>query len=256
MRLSIVQTQLFWENKAANLKMFDQKLAALAGRTDVVVLPEMFTTGFSMNAAVLAETMDGETMHWLANQAQKLNAVVTGSFICVENRRFFNRLVWMQPDSRYFFYDKRHRFGLAGEDEVYTAGQKRFTVEWKGLKICPLICYDLRFPIWSRNDAENPYDLAIYVANWPVKRVQHWLALLQARAIENQSWVVGVNIFGTDGNGFEYSGESAIFDYSGNQICRISGQEGIFTAEILGDGLVKYRANFPFLADRDDFRLL
>lgn len=255
MKISIIQAALVWENRAANLQNFEKKLAPLAGTTDVVVLPEMFTTGFSMNAAELAEPMSGATVRWMKRQARRLGAVVTGSFICLDRGRFFNRLVWMQPDGKYFSYDKRHLFGLAGESKVFSAGKKRMVVEWQGLRICPMICYDLRFPVWSRNRTSEPFDVLIYLANWPAPRVAHWSSLLPARAIENQSWTIGVNIVGTDGNGMEYSGASAICDHSGRQICQIVGQEGIATAEILPSEIREFRAKLPFLQDADDFRL-
>lgn len=255
MKISIVQSQLEWENKAANLQNFEKKLAPLEGQTDVVVLPEMFTTGFSMNAAALAEPMSGDTIRWLKRQSKKLRAAIVGSFICSERGKFFNRLVWMQPDGKHFFYDKKHLFGLAGESKIYDSGKKKLVVEWCGLRICPMICYDLRFPVWSRNRAADAYDLLIYVANWPAPRIHHWSSLLPARAIENQSWVVGVNIVGADGNGMEYVGGSAIIDHAGRQICQIVGQEATATAEISKREIMDFRAKLPFLADADEFRL-
>ena len=215
-----------------------------------------------MRAAELAETMDGPTLHWLAETAAKTGAAVTGSFICSESGQYFNRLVFMRPDGTCDAYDKRHLFGLAAEHEHYTPGKNRLTTEWKGWRICPLICYDLRFPAWSRNHVSNsltsentPYDLLIYVANWPARRSHHWKTLLTARAIENQSFTIGVNIYGTDGNGLEYSGDSAVVDFGGQVICQISGQEGVQTAELSLADQQHCRQQLPFLRDADVFTL-
>jgi predicted amidohydrolase len=262
MRVTIVQSSLAWENPDQNRARFSQKISGLAGQTDLIVLPEMFTTGFSMRAAELAETMDGPTLRWLAETAEKSGAAVTGSFICSEAGHYYNRLVFMRPDGTFDTYDKRHLFGLAAEHEHYTPGKKRLTVEWKGWRICPLICYDLRFPAWSRNRVSNsltaesaPYDLLIYVANWPARRSHHWKTLLTARAIENQSFTIGVNIYGIDGNGLEYTGDSAVVDFGGQPICQISGQEGVQTAELSLADQQHYRQQLPFLQDADVFTL-
>lgn len=262
MRLSILQTSLTWENPEANRAMFFQKLAPLRGRTDLVVLPEMFTTGFSMNAAALAEPMDGPTMAWLKTTAAEIGAAIAGSFICADSGKFFNRLVFMRPDGHFDFYDKKHLFSLAGEQEHFSPGKKRIILEWLGWRICPMICYDLRFPAWSRNNPgsfsgglEPLYDLLLYVANWPARRAHHWRSLLTARAIENQSFVAGVNIVGTDGNGLEYTGDSAVIDFSGQTIFQVSGQEDVFTAELSLEDLRLYRRQLPFLQDADAFQL-
>ena len=262
MRVSIVQSTLVWENPDQNRDHFDQKLASLAGLTDLVVLPEMFSTGFSMQAEKLAEPMDGPNMRWLAEQARTLQAAVTGSFICSEAGQFFNRLIFMRPDGSFDTYDKKHLFTLAGEHEHYTPGKMRLTTEWKGWRICPLICYDLRFPAWSRNHVDDslthdrqPYDLLLYVANWPIRRAHHWRTLLAARAIENQSFTIGVNIFGTDGNGLEYSGDSTVIDFGGQVICQISGQEDVTTTELSLADQQHYRQQLPFLQDADFFSL-
>jgi predicted amidohydrolase len=254
LRISVLQSNLHWENASANLKMFANKLIPLAGETDLVVLPEMFTTGFSMNARTLAENMEGKTMNWLHMQAESLNAIVTGSLIVEDKGKFYNRLIWMQPDGHYFYYDKRHLFTLAGEHEVYTAGQERLLVEWNGWRICPLICYDLRFPVWCRNIDE--YDLLIFVANWPQRRSYHWQQLLIARAIENQSYVVGVNRVGNDGIGHEYTGNTAVIDFSGNVCCQVAGVENVLTVELSWEAQQNYRSTLPFLEDRDAFKLL
>jgi len=263
MRVSIIQTSLHWENPEANRVMFAQKLASLQGHTDLIVLPEMFSTGFSMNAKSLAEPMVGQTMDWMCELSMKMNAAIVGSFICVEQGKYFNRLIFMRPDGHFDFYDKKHLFSLANENEHYTAGGKRITVEWRGWRICPLICYDLRFPAWSRNNTGSfvsgyspHYDILIYVANWPSRRAHHWRSLLMARAIENQSFVVGANIAGVDGNDFEYSGDSAIIDYSGQPIAQIpDGEEGIITVKISLEDLKDYRTQLPFLADADVFEI-
>lgn len=255
MRTTIIQTNLHWENPVANRAMFAEKLAPLAGNTELVVLPEMFTTGFSMNAATLAEPMNGPTHQWMIAQATYLNAAVTGSFICREKNHYFNRMLFVRPDGQTDWYDKRHLFGLAKEHETYTQGQERRIVEWQGWKICLLVCYDLRFPVWSRNGAAGQFDLLIYVANWPARRGHHWRALLPARAIENQCYVAAVNITGTDGLGYEYNGDSGILDFSGQYFCQISGQPGVFTTKLSLDDLQQFRRQLPFLEDADVFHL-
>jgi len=250
MRITLLQTPLHWENPEANRQMLGEKLSTLSGTTDLVILPEMFTTGFSMQATALAEPMDGPTMRWLSAQANTLGAAITGSFICTASGQFYNRLIWMYPDGQYKLYDKKHLFTLAGENNHYTPGNERLLVHWKGWRIRPLICYDLRFPAWSRNTAgEDGYDLLIYVANWPNRRAHHWQSLLTARAIENQCYVAGVNICGKDGKDFEYRGDSCITDYAGHTITRISGQEGVFTATLSLPALREYREQLPFLKD-------
>jgi len=256
MRTTIIQTQLHWQQPALNRQMFAEKIAPLYGKTDLIVLPEMFSTGFSMQAEALAEDMNGPTFQWLQEQASLSGAVVTGSFICREGAHFHNRLVWMQPDGQYFLYDKKHLFSLADEHKYYEPGAERLIVAWKGWRICPLICYDLRFPIWSRNVKNDPYDLIIYVANWPETRSLHWRSLLVARAIENQAFTIGVNIVGTDGKGLAYSGDSGIIDFSGRQICQISGGEGLITTEFSLDEMRAYRQQLPFLNDADLFQLV
>ncbi len=261
MRISIIQSSLHWENPDANRAMFSEKLSSLIGLTDLVVLPEMFTTGFSMNAALLAESMEGATMRWLQQTSQDLDAAITGSFICFEDGHYFNRLIFMKPDGQFEFYDKKHLFSLSKEHEHFEAGHKRLTVTWRGWRICPLICYDLRFPAWSRNTTRSLdggltplYDVLLYVANWPNRRAHHWRSLLVARAIENQSYVVGVNIAGNDGNGFDYSGDSAIIDYAGQSCIQIpDGQNEIATFELSLEDLYAYRKQLPFLADGDLF---
>ena len=253
LRLTTIQSSLHWENITANLKMFDQKLQALAGTTDLVVLPEMFTTGFSMNASQLAESMDGQTVPWLLGQSNALNAVVLGSFIAVENEKYYNRIVVAFPDGSLKIYNKRHLFSLTEEHLTFTAGKELLVFEWKGWKICPLICYDLRFPVWSRNT--DLYDLLIFTANWPDRRREAWKALLAARAIENQSYTVGVNRVGSDGMGHVYGGDSSVIDYNGNVLYRASDTEGIFTIELFLEKQNEFRNKLQFLPDRDDFEI-
>jgi predicted amidohydrolase len=263
LRVSFVQAALHWEDPSANRALFAERIAPLQGQTDLVILPEMFTTGFSMRASQLAEPMDGPTMQWLRQQAAALDAAIVGSFICAEGKKFHNRLVFVRPDGHEQHYDKRHLFTLAGENQVYSPGKKRLVTEWRGWRICPLVCYDLRFPTWSRNSAGNllggfqpPYDLLIYVANWPKPRRQHWRSLLNARAIENQAFTIGVNIVGTDGKGLEYSGDSTIVEHSGQVIFEVSEQESVHTAELSLDALRGYRQQLPFLQDADAYKLL
>lgn len=254
LRVTLLQSDLFWEDKQANLSNFDTKLQALNEPTDLVILPEMFTTGFSMRPAVLAEPMTGPTISWLTNKARELNAVITGSFICQEKEQYYNRLIWMQPDGNFFTYDKKHLFSLAKEGDFYTAGQKRLLVTLKGWKILPLICYDLRFPVWSRN-TEN-YDLLLFVANWPKPRIQAWSSLLTARAIENQCYTIGVNRVGEDGNGMAHSGASVVIDYSGTLIYQVHQTEAVFTTTLSLAPQNHFRNKLRFLADRDKFQIL
>jgi predicted amidohydrolase len=253
LRITIIQSSLHWENIQANLELFSEKLVPLAGKTDLVLLPEMFTTGFTMNAPALAEEMDGQTMRWMAAKAAALQAAVAGSFIARENDCFYNRLVWMKPDGSFDHYDKRHLFTLAGEHRVYTPGTSKSVFHWKGWNICPLICYDLRFPVWSRNT--EGYDLLLYLANWPEPRRLHWQHLLTARAIENQCYVAGVNRTGTDGKGLVYAGDSALVDFSGEILFRASGCEATHTAILSTEKLQEYRKNFQFLADKENFKI-
>lgn len=251
LRVTLVQTHLHWEDKTANLQQLEEKLILLAGHTDLIILPEMFTTGFSMNPEKLAEPMAGPTLQWLTMQARRLEAVVTGSFIAEENGNFYNRLVWMRPDGSYEQYDKRHLFTYAEEHQHYTAGKQRLLVELKGWRILPLICYDLRFPVWSRN--VEYYDLLIYIANFPERRNYAWKALLVARAIENQAFTIGVNRVGNDGNDIYYSGDSCLIDHSGQVIHQVSHLENIFTTTLNYASQFEFRKRFAFLQDQDSF---
>ena len=254
LKVSILQSNLHWENIKANLKAFEKQIDSIRESTDLILLPEMFTTGFSMNAFALAEAMLGQTITWLQKQAAKKNAVVAGTFIVKENNQFYNRLVWMSPNASYQTYDKKHLFTLAKEHETYTAGKERLIVNLKGWNICPLICYDLRFPIWSRND--HAYDLLIYLANWPSTRSSHWKSLLLARAIENQSYTIGVNRVGKDGLGNYYSGDSCVIDFSGKKLYQISHNENICTISLDKKEQLDFRQKLNFLPDQDRFEIL
>ncbi|WBL22112.1 amidohydrolase [Zunongwangia sp. HRR-M8] len=255
LNVAIIQANLEWEDAAANRSLFSKKIEALSDSVELIVLPEMFTTGFSMNAENLAEETDGETLLWMKEYAKKKDAAITGSVIITENGDFYNRLLFVFPDGSYQKYDKRHTFTLAKEDKIYSKGNDRLIVEYKGWKICPLICYDLRFPVWSRNTED--YDLLIYVANWPEKRVAAWDALLKARAIENMSFCIGVNRVGEDGNDAVYNGHSAIYDCLG-KILTEENAETEFSKEICLDKsyLQDTRKQFKFLNDRDQFKLI
>jgi predicted amidohydrolase len=211
LKITLIQAYLFWENIDKNLQNISLKLAAIREKTDLIILPEMFSTGFTMNAEALAEEMDGKTMQWMKEKAIKFDAVVTGSLIIKENGKYYNRLIWMKPNGTYEVYDKKHLFTLSGEEKVYTAGTKRLIVELKGWKIMPAICYDLRFPVWLRNH-DDLYDLLIVVANWPEKRAHHWRTLIPARAVENQSYIIALNRVGHDGNENYYSGDTTCID--------------------------------------------
>ena len=254
LRVTIIQTALHWHNANANRKMFSEKLAATAPATDLIVLPEMFSTGFSMDAPHLAEEAEGPTLQWMQQEAEKHQAVLTGSVIVKEEGKFFNRLYWVRPDGTYTQYDKRHLFRMAKEHHTYTPGTEKLIVTLNGWNICPLVCYDLRFPVWSRNSA-NQYDLLLYVANWPKPRSNAWSTLLQARAIENLAYVVGVNRVGTDGNQHPYSGDSAIIHPKGYKLLETAEAEGIHTITLSKQELIEYRDSFPAHLDADAFML-
>ena len=254
--VSFIQTALHWHDAAANRAAFDQFLARQTVPADIIVLPEMFTTGFSMEAAGQAETMQGETVAWMRQRASDHNAVVTGSVIIEEDGHYYNRLLWVRPDGSLSGYDKRHLFTLAGEQHTYTPGQARLVEEWRGWRICPLVCYDLRFPVWSRNQPAAPYDLLLYVANWPAVRRTAWMTLLRARAIENVACALGVNRIGEDENGHAYAGDSALIDAKGNYLAEAHDQDGIFTHTLSRAELDDFRSKFTALSDGDGFELL
>jgi predicted amidohydrolase len=239
--------------------MLEEQIFSLSEPTDLIVLPEMFTTGFTMDAQAVAEPMNLTTFRWLKQMAAQTRAVVTGSYVVKEKNSYFNRLIWMQPDGQFDSYDKRHLFRMAGEDGIYTAGEQRLIKEWKGWRICPLICYDLRFPVWSRNRTEAStdfaYDLLLYVANWPAPRRTAWNTLLQARAIENLSYVAGVNRVGEDGNGHVYTGDSALIDFKGDVLFRQTDREAIHQQTLSLDDLRTFREKFPANLDADAFTI-
>jgi omega-amidase len=270
-----IQTNLHWEDKAANLKMFEGKILSITQPTEIVVLPEMFSTGFSMKPDKLAETMDGETVSWMKRIAAEKKIILTGSVIIQETGQtetvgpvYYNRLIWMMPNGQFGFYDKRHLFAYADEDQYYTAGNKRLIASVKGWKINLLVCYDLRFPVWTRQQlipnpspqvekgvAELEYDLLIYVANWPERRNHAWKTLLQARAIENQCYVVGVNRVGEDGNKINHCGDSMVVDPLGEVLYTAKNQEDVFTVTLEKSHLDTVREKFPFWKDADRFRI-
>ena len=259
--ISVVQSQLFWEDTKKNIRHLDGLIQGITNATDLLVLPEMFTTGFTMKPEIFAAENGGEGLKWMKFTAKERECVVTGSICVKENDKFYNRLYWVKPDGSFSIYDKRHLFRMAKENEHYTAGEKRITEEIKGWKIRPLICYDLRFPVWSRNrwnenyDAE--YDILIYLANWPAVRTYPWKQLLIARAIENQSYVVGVNRIGKDGNGIDHSGDSAFINPRGEVISSLKpNTETVETISLDGDYLEEFRKQFPVGNDADDFELL
>lgn len=255
--ISVVQTDLRWESKETNMKVLEEKIVSLRGSTELVILPEMFTTGFSMNPEKLAENMDGESIRWMSRVSAENRIILTGSLIIHENGRYFNRLVWMLPDGNYGTYDKRHLFAYSGEEKHYSAGSKRLITSVKGWKINTQICYDLRFPVWARQAAgtEPEYDVLLYVANWPDRRIHAWKTLLCARAIENQCYVIGVNRVGTDGNDIYYSGSSLIVGPLGEVLYHREGDEDLFTMTLDRKMLDAARSQFPFLKDADQFRI-
>ncbi|MBC7936872.1 MAG: amidohydrolase [Rhizobacter sp.] len=261
--ITTIQTDLHWENKTANLRMLEDKLRNLEQSAEVVLLPEMFSTGFSMRPEALAETMNGETVSWMKEMSAHYRIVLAGSVIIKEGDKFFNRFIWMLPNGQYGIYDKRHRFAFGGEDKFYTAGNKRTIASVKGWKINLQVCYDLRFPVWARqqnnvNEAgENlpEYDVLIYVANWPERRSHAWKTLLCARAIENQCYVIGVNRVGKDGNDIYHSGNSMVIDPLGEVLYHMADEEDIFTITLQKEHLENVRNKFPFWRDGDEFKI-
>ncbi|MBX9785350.1 MAG: nitrilase family protein [Chitinophagaceae bacterium] len=274
---TLVQTKLHWENKEANLQMLEQKIKSIQHPTQVVVLPEMFSTGFSMKPELLAEDMNGPTVEWMKRVAAENKIILTGSVIIKEEMvqagdtvptRYFNRLIWMLPNGQLAYYDKRHLFAFAGEDAHYTAGAKRLIASVNGIKINLQVCYDLRFPVWARQAPTSPpaplqrrgeqepeYDILIYVANWPERRKHAWRSLLQARAIENQCYVLGVNRVGDDGNGIYHSGNSMVVDAMGEVLYEKEHEEELHTITLSKNKLEEIRHKLPFLKDADDFHI-
>ena len=253
MKIALVQTTIIWEDKKSNILHFDKILATVDKNVDIIVFPEMFTTGFTMHPSNVAETMEGITVNWMKEVAVTKNCAIVGSLVIEEQGGYFNRFLFIFPNGTIEYYDKRHLFTLAGEEKVYTPNLKTKTIiHYKDWKICPLICYDLRFPVFSRNTVE--YDALIYVANWPAARRYAWQNLLKARAIENQSYVIACNRIGSDGNGVDHQGDSAIVNYLGEEI-GFSNDDKVFQFNLNKASLLQYRSEFPVLADRDDFEL-
>ncbi len=253
LRLALIQSEIYWQQKEANLATFEEKIWQITEPVDVIVLPEMFQTGFSMEHETLSEPMNLTTFKWMKQMAAQKKAIVTGSYMVKEKGQVFNRLLWMQPDGQYKTYDKRHLFRMADEDQSYAMGQERIIVEWKGWKICPLICYDLRFPVWSRN-RNLEYDLLLYVANWPAARVSAWDSLLKARAIENVSYALGVNRVGQDGNEIAYNGHTGVYSPKGDTLA-FSDKEEILLVDLNKRELDSFRSKFPAHLDADEFEL-
>jgi len=276
MKVTLIQTDLFWENRDKNIAHFDGLINSIKEETDLIVLPEMFTTGFTMNPEKLAEPAEGETLNWMRTKAKAKNSVITGSIAVEENGKFFNRLFWVEPNGNYSNYDKRHLFRMGKEDEHYTQGNKKIITKIKDWKISPLICYDLRFPVWSRNRWHSTvssrklagkktetvekgnweYDVLLYVANWPEVRIYAWKQLLIARAIENQCYVIGVNRIGKDGNNIEHSGDSVVINPRGEIISKTkANKESVETIKLDKQYLEDYKKVFPVGLDADDLNM-
>ena len=248
--VTLIQTELFWEDIPANLAAFDEKIDGIGDETDLIILPEMFTTGFSMKAAEMAERMDGSAVNWIRGKSEAKQSDIMGSVIIEENGKYYNRVLWAKPDGSLLTYDKKHLFRMIGEHKVFTAGEKHLTVELKGWKFRPFICYDMRFPIWTRN-IDNQYDVAVYIANWPEKRSSHWKLLMPARAVENQCYVIGVNRVGEDGNGFPHSGDSSVIDPMGNVLFHQAYTPCIHTERLTRERVETYRKTFAAWMDAD-----
>lgn len=252
LKVTLIQPDMYWQNPAENRAMYEELMDQSAGNTDLVLLPEMFSTGFTMDSRSAAEPMGGESCQWLQQQAQQRGIAITGSLAIAEGERYVNRMIFSFPDGNLVYYDKRHLFRMAGEHERYQPGDKRVVVEYRGWRILLQVCYDLRFPVFSRNN--NDYDLALYVANWPQPRRQPWRKLLQARAIENLCYVAGVNRVGTDANGYNYSGDSMLVDFKGDRL--IDHQPGVpfcDTATLSAQKLAQFKESFPAWMDADSF---
>ncbi|MFV5701646.1 amidohydrolase [Flavobacterium sp. XS2P12] len=253
MKIALIQSSLYWENPKQNRDYFEEKINTINDDIDLIVLPEMFTSGFTMNPENVAETMQGETVSWLKVLAKAKNSAITGSLVIKENSNFYNRMVFVFPSGEIQFYDKKHLFTLAGEDKVYTSGTQKIIVDYLGWEICLQVCYDLRFPVFSRNSED--YDLLIYVASWPKIRINAWDALLKARAIENMCYTIGVNRIGEDNNGYQYTGHSQVVDFLGNSMVEPAESESIFYAELNKEKMMLTRQKLGFLNDRDAFEI-
>jgi omega-amidase len=257
--ITTIQSNLFWEDKQANMQMLQQMIDSISDKTEIIILPEMFTTGFSMQPELFAETMDGETVEWMKMVSNKNGIVLTGSVMIEDEGKYFNRLIWMLPNGKFGYYDKRHLFGYGEEDKHYSSGNKRLIASVKGWKINLQVCYDLRFPVWARQqpkDGAPEYDVLIYVANWPERRSHAWKTLLCARAIENQCYVIGVNRVGDDAKNIHYSGNSLVIDPMGQVLYHMADEEDINTITLSKEKLEEVRTRFPFLNDADDFSIL
>jgi predicted amidohydrolase len=259
LNITLIQPDLVWEDKKSNLLKFEEFFHQIDRKTDLVVLPEMFNTGFVVDQRSLAEDMKGPTVEWIAAQASKLNSVLTGSLVIVENGNFYNRLVWMEPNGNYKTYDKRHLFHPGNEHEQFSQGTQKLVVDLLGWKVCPLVCYDLRFPVWSKNtwkDGIYEYDILLYMANWPAARSYAYRQLLIARAIENQCYVVAVNRVGIDGKGTNHQGESTVIDFKGKHIFEMeANQEGIESCNLSYNQLADFRKGFMVGMDWDRFEI-
>ncbi len=261
LRVSLVQGATRWHDAAANREYYGALVRGLKGQTDLIVLPETFTSGFTNETLHQAETMEGDSVVWLRALAQDIGTTITGSMVIREGERCLNRLLWVRPDGTYEIYDKRHLFRMAKEHERYAGGNERLIVELNGWRICPQVCYDLRFPVWLRNryDATSAarfdYDLLLFVANWPAPRRHAWRTLLRARAIENLSYCVGVNRVGVDGNDLPYAGDSAVLDFLGQPLAELGAQEQVVTVTLDPAALAAHRERFPAWMDADDFRI-
>jgi predicted amidohydrolase len=253
MKIALIQAPLLWENPKQNRNYFENKINSIRENIDLIVLPEMFTSGFTMNPKAVAESMQGETVSWLQALAKMKNLAITGSLVIEENGNFYNRLVFVFPSGEMRSYDKKHLFTLAGENKTYISGTEKMLLEYQGFKICSLICYDLRFPVFARNTEE--YDVLIYVANWPKPRINAWDALLKARAIENMCYTIGVNRIGEDPNKHDYPGHSQVIDYLGNYLIEPQENEGVFITTINKNTLEATRQKLGFLNDRDAFTI-
>ncbi|MFQ6601290.1 nitrilase family protein [Flavobacterium sp. C3NV] len=253
MKIALIQSDLYWEDASKNRKSFESKINQIDSEVNLVVLPEMFSTGFSMNAPEVAETMQGETVLWLQSLAKQKNFAITGSLIIVENEKYYNRMLFVFPSGEIQYYNKRHLFSLAGEDKFYTSGKEKVIIDYLDWKICLQVCYDLRFPVFARN-VEN-YDLLLYVANWPKVRTNAWDTLLKARAIENLSYVVGVNRVGLDANNYEHVGHSQVVDFLGDFILEPQETEAVFIVELDKKAMVETRKKLDFLSDKDIFEI-
>jgi omega-amidase len=255
LRLTLLQNDLAWQDAELNRALLDQRLEGLAGSTDLLILPEMFTSAFAMGSGAIAETADGPTLAWMQQHAARLNAALTGSIAVTEDGKRYNRLYFVTPDGTSHHYDKRHLFRMLGEHERYAAGRDKLLLQWRGWRILPQVCYDLRFPAWCRSTAAEPWDLMLVVANWPAPRALHWRTLLQARAIENLGYVAGVNRVGRDGNGLDYAGDSAVFDAEGRPLLDCGNKAGVFHCSISRQALEDWRRRFPAFMDADQFTL-